>query len=234
MATQLAAASRGGVGRGRADERDGRPGGERDQRRLGPADTATTTASAGLEAIESTRNSVERVQEATASVRDAAGDLEATSARIGGISTVLRQTADQINLLALNAAIEAARAGEAGRGFAVVANEVRNLAESTQRQLVDADQAVEQMQQDIVRVRSAGDTTATEVERAERRDRGRPRALHRDRPQAMRGTTESLGNIAAASQQVAAASDETGRSSLEVARLAESVKRIADDLEGGH
>ncbi len=97
-------------------------------------------------------------------------ELERQSEEIGKIVHAVARIADQTNLLALNAAIEAARAGEHGKGFAVVADEVRNLAEMSEKSARGIQEVVNEIQSQVKVVaadaQAAGQKGLEEMEKA--------------------------------------------------------------------
>ncbi len=117
--------------------------------------------------LSGTRENLETIQKEMVSLNDMLNKTSAKSldissrlnqtsqstAEVKEVLTVINDIADQTNLLALNAAIEAARAGEHGRGFAVVADEVRQLAEKTQKSLSEINTTIS------VVVQSVGDAS---------------------------------------------------------------------------
>ncbi|HOO64003.1 MAG TPA: methyl-accepting chemotaxis protein [Synergistaceae bacterium] len=204
------------------------------------ANSAAHSATEGAEAASRAMNTAES---AAARVNKVIGDmgavggkanssLEAISKLASSVNEVtsfvstITGIADQTNLLALNAAIEAARAGDAGRGFAVVAEEVRKLAEESNKAAHKVGEIIESLRQQsdssISMTKEAAELMQKTVEEANEAQEELKEELA-----AIQAVNEAMQNIAAVSQEQAAASTEMAEA---VGSVTESISKLQENV----
>jgi len=163
---------------------------------------------------------IERMASEVIRSSEAMNALQSDSDKIGSVMGVIRAVAEQTNLLALNAAIEAARAGEAGRGFAVVADEVRGLAQRTQKSTEEIEQLVSALhngtQQVTAIMQSSRNLTDSSVELARRAGTS------------LASITRTVSNIQAMNQQIATAAEEQSAVAEEISRSVVNVRDVSE------
>ncbi len=202
----------------------------------------------GKNIINSTGDSLTQLKDVMNKAKNSVGSLSDKSTRITEIVNLIGDVAEQTNLLALNAAIEAARAGESGRGFAVVAEEIRKLAEESNRAAKEIDDLALEIQGETDRTLNDVNEGSTSLIATEK-------TVHRTIEffdtiqQRAHKSSQQLGNLAEQSQALVTLSDsvlnkvnnivaivqETTASAEEVAASTEeqaaSVQNITDSAE---
>ncbi|MGF6202439.1 methyl-accepting chemotaxis protein [Pseudomonas laurylsulfatiphila] len=189
------------------------------------ASHADQAASQGMQIVRDTSNSIGALAVEIGRAVGVVQTLAKDSENINAILTAIRGIAEQTNLLALNAAIEAARAGEQGRGFAVVADEVRNLAQKTQKATEEIQAMIQQLQQgtrDVVRVMEDSQNRTDES------------VLHASKAaEALETITQAVSVINDMNTQIASAAEEQSAVADDINRNVINIGQVANEVAGG-
>ena len=184
------------------------------------ANNANSLIVNGASVSQEAEEAMQRIKADVEHTHNEINKLTQSSEQIGSVVDVIRGIAEQTNLLALNAAIEAARAGEQGRGFAVVADEVRNLANQTQKSTEEITEIIHQLQQDAQSTQRAMSEGLSKVDAGVESTRSTHTALQE--------VTAAIEAISQASEHIEQAVTEQSNQNDEVVRLVHEIKEISE------
>ena len=181
----------------------------------------------GSETGRSTIFALSQIDHTVGSSVKTMNELNIAIQRIGSVSSMIKEIAEQTNLLALNAAIEAARAGEQGRGFAVVASEVRKLAERTTSATADITRIVQLIESETDEATRAMTLAKQEVAQGVLHGEGMGQLL-RQIESSVLIVTEMMRQIASSTEDQSAAGDDIW---LNINSVATISANTATDIE---
>lgn len=212
----------------------------------------TTAASKELsKSAEQVGDSIKRVLEVAthalagmAKIKGAIGktgqiitSLNEKSQKIGKITEVIDDVADQTNLLAVNAAIEAARAGEQGRGFTVVADEIRKLADSTAKSTKDITALIEVIQHEMSNAIMSMETSVVSVDeeaKLSQESAERSEEIAMSATQQISGSrqiAEAMSNVDEAMKQIAVSAQQSQVALKQLSELSKDLRGATEKFK---
>ncbi|MEK4909287.1 methyl-accepting chemotaxis protein [Niallia sp. FSL M8-0099] len=193
------------------------------------ASSTLNKAQTGKESVEKNITQMNTIQQSVQNSDELTKSLIVRSQDIVKILEVITSIADQTNLLALNAAIEAARAGEHGKGFAVVADEVRKLAEESQRSSQEIAGIVTKIQGEIKQTSESMNAVMDEVQSGVL-IANNSRELFMEILELTYEVSDNITNMSATSEEISAGAEEVSASFNQISTITKNTKASTQEV----